>query len=78
VTWFRWKDRDINNVGDLVDALDSLTGPTDGQAFMAAYLAVEQHAAANVGYCAYYLPLEKAQQVTRWTNTAHPIITGRL
>jgi hypothetical protein len=70
-----WKDRPVNKVGDLVDALYALKDESDGAAFMAAYEKFEtaEVARSNVGYCAGYLSSADAQRAYQFTGTHHPI-----
>lgn len=68
-----WKNAEIKTVGELIDTMCALETREEAQEFMAGYLAVNEHAYANVGYCTGYLGAERAQELREWCQAAHPI-----
>jgi hypothetical protein len=70
---FEWKGKRVLTIGDLGSAAAALETEEEGAAFMKAYLAVNVHAYANVGYVAAYYDSTTAQRIYRLCGTAHPV-----
>ncbi|HEY3923427.1 MAG TPA: hypothetical protein VGL75_02615 [Acidothermaceae bacterium] len=70
---FMWKGSTIRTIGELTDAVATITSREEGVEFMAAYFAVNVHAAENVGYVAGYHDAETRHRIHEFTDTAHPI-----
>lgn len=68
-----WKNAEIKTIGDLIDAMCALASREEAQEFMRGYVAVNEHAYANVGYCTGYLGHEEGQRLREWCQAAHPI-----
>lgn len=70
---FVWKGKELNTLGDIVDAASALKSRKQGAAFMAAYLKFTPHAYGNIGYAAGYCDAETQDRIYEFTETAHPI-----
>lgn len=70
---FTWKDKAIETLGDLSDAMLAAKTPEDAAEFLAAYSAVNEHARENVGYISGYYDIETAQRVRELFKVSHPI-----
>lgn len=78
-----WKDKQVESVRDLFDALAGLESVEEGQEFMRLYIAdlrsypectnPESTAFANVGYVARYGDNETNNRIRRFTGAQHPI-----
>lgn len=72
MSW-EWNGKTITTIGDLGDALCALASREEGQAFMAVYRAVTEHADVNVGYVAGYYDAATMARINDYTATEHPI-----
>lgn len=70
---FEWKGKLIETIGDLGSACAALENAKEGGEFFAAYLAVNVHAASNIGYVAGYFNRETMRRIHEYTGTTHPI-----
>lgn len=68
-----WKGKDLITNGDMLRAMDALSGKAEALDFMKEIRVVGPHAESNVGYlCGYFAP-EKCKQLMDWLEVAHPI-----
>jgi len=81
---FRWKGREMNNLGDLVSALGGLTDPEEAVAFKEAYaralrasgvsrIEVTKLASDNLGYLCGYLGRADMLRLLHWLDVDHPV-----
>ena len=70
---FVWKEKELNTVGEIGDALCALESRDEAQEFMKAYQSVNVHAYQNVGYISGYYDSVTMARIQDWCDTAHPI-----
>jgi hypothetical protein len=73
-TFWVWDGKEIRTLGELLDAAVSVTTREEAQEFLAAYKAVNEHAAANIGYILGYLnPEERGRLYKLFEECSHPV-----
>jgi hypothetical protein len=70
---FIWKGKHLATVGDLLDGMGSVKTAEEAQEFTAAYLAVNEYAAANLGYIAGCCDNETRRRYHEWFQVDHPV-----
>lgn len=70
---FIWRGRNLEKMGDLIDAVIKCQSREEAQEFMAAYESVSPYARENIGYMAGYLSHEEATRVFDWFAVRHPV-----
>lgn len=68
-----WKGKNIESMGDLIDAVTGCINREEAQEFMAQYRAESPYARENIGYLAGYLSREQATRVFDWFEVSHPV-----
>ncbi|MHB1778002.1 MAG: hypothetical protein ACYCU7_18770 [Acidimicrobiales bacterium] len=69
----KWRGKDLNTVGDLLDAVCKCGSREEAQEFMRLYRAETTHADANIGYISGYCDGGTMQRIQDWCSVAHPI-----
>lgn len=71
---FYWQGRNLEKMGDLINAVLNCKSREEAQAFMRAYRAVAPNVAnQNIGYMTGYFSREEATRVLDWFGVSHPI-----
>lgn len=78
-----WKDKEINTVGDIADAIYAILNSPDpkaeGAAFMDLYRAANTHADDNIGYVIGYMePADVRDLAYKVMGVYHPVFRGAL
>jgi hypothetical protein len=70
---FIWRDKSLDTIGDLMDAMGAIDSDDVAREFMQAYRAVSPHADENIGYLTGYYGATEAQEMRRRFDVSHPI-----
>ncbi len=68
-----WKGKNLENLGEVLDASVQCSSPEEARAFLALWEIENPHAKDNLGYMIGYLPDASQDRMNEWFGVQHPV-----
>lgn len=69
----KWKGKELETVGEIMNVVVSITEEKEASEFMSAYKEASPHAEENIGYMTGYYSSKEAIRLRKLFKVTHPI-----
>lgn len=68
-----WKNKELRDISDLIDAIENCVDKDEAQAFVFAYEAINENARDNIGWVIGEVDRDVGQRIIDWFECEHPV-----